>query len=145
MAMLFICLSCIENQESIKLNAIQEILQTDRSFSSYSKTFGMKKAFLKYAHDSVVMLKTNSMPLVGKTALENSYMNLDDSKFTLTWIPSFANVSESGDLGYSYGIYTLTFIDESQSPEQGTYCSIWKRNKTREWRFVLDSGNEGLK
>jgi ketosteroid isomerase-like protein len=27
---------------------------------------------------------------------------------------------------------------------QGTYCTIWEKNDKGEWRFVLDTGNQGL-
>ena len=30
------------------------------------------------------------------------------------------------------------------SIEQGTYVSIWKKDKIGAWKFVLDSGNQGI-
>lgn len=27
---------------------------------------------------------------------------------------------------------------------KGTYVSVWKKDNKGEWKFVLDSGNEGL-
>jgi hypothetical protein len=29
--------------------------------------------------------------------------------------------------------------------EEGTYCTVWKKDKDKKWKFVLDTGNEGLK
>jgi ketosteroid isomerase-like protein len=122
----------------------QEILKADRDFSALSAEQGMKKAFLSFAHDSVVMLRDNGMPIVGKGALESHYQNFTDSTFTLIWEPLFADIAFSGELGYSYGIFTLTPKDESQKPEQGTYCTVWKKDANGNWKFVLDTGNDGL-
>lgn len=136
--------SCSENRMNKPETTKEQILQADRDFSAMSAKQGMKTAFLSYAHDSVVMLRDNGMPITGKMALEKQYQGLTDSTFTLLWEPLFADISQSGELGYSYGIFTLTPKDTSQKPEQGTYCTIWKKDNSGNWRFVLDTGNDGL-
>jgi ketosteroid isomerase-like protein len=120
------------------------ILKTDREFSDYSSKNGMKKAFLLFGDENMVMLRENSMPVVGKTAFSDLYKNFDDSQMTLVWEPLFADVSISGDLGYSYGIYTMTIKSDSLKTEKGTYLSIWKKDSTGSWKFVVDTGNEGI-
>ena len=137
-------ISCSQNRTKIPDFTKAQILQTDRDFSDLSANKGMKTAFLSYAHDSVVMLRDNGMPIVGKFALEKQYEHFSDSTFTLIWEPLFADISQSGELGYSYGIFTLTPKDSSQKPEQGTYCTIWKKDISGNWKFVLDTGNDGL-
>jgi ketosteroid isomerase-like protein len=46
----------------------------------------------------------------------------------------------SGDLGYTYELFTVTAKDTTM---QGTYVSIWKKQKDGNWKFVLDTGNPG--
>jgi len=46
-------------------------------------------------------------------------------------------------MGYTYGIYALA-LNQNDSLSFGTYVSIWKKQKDGTWKFVLDSGNEGL-
>ena len=137
------------NPKTVEVSAEKEsILKTDREFSDYSSKNGMKKAFLLFGDESMVMLRENSMPVVGKTAFKNLYKNFDDSQMTLVWEPLFADVSISGDLGYSYGIYTMTIKSDSLKTEKGTYLSICKKdpdsNRDGNWKFVLDTGNEGI-
>lgn len=136
--------SCSENRSNKPSPTKEHILQADRDFSDLSAKKGMKTAFLSYAHDSVVMLRDNGMPIVGKIALEKHYQHFSDSTFTLIWEPLLADISQSGELGYSYGIFTLTPKDTSQKPERGTYCTIWKKDISGNWKFVLDTGNDGL-
>jgi ketosteroid isomerase-like protein len=119
------------------------ILKTDCDFSDYSSKNGMKKAFEFYGDENMVMLRENSMPVVGKTAFGDLYKSFDDSQMTLVWEPLFADVSTSGDLGYSYGVYLMTTKSDSVKTVKGTYLSIWKKDIHGNWKFVVDTGNEG--
>ena len=124
----------------------QKLLQTDIAFSNRSVEVGNHQAFLEYAAPDVVLLKPNSYPIVGKPALKKLYAELTDSNYRLTWKPSYGKVSESGDLGYTFGTYLLEMIRGEQKGQvnRGTYCTIWEKNIKGEWRFVLDTGNSGL-
>ena len=124
----------------------EEILSVDKNFSKMSEQTGMKQAFLKYAADEVVMLRQNSHPQIGKMAMAERFSSFSDTGFVLTWEPLFADIAASGELGYSYGIYSSTSKDSIGNPvlEKGTYVSIWKRDNEGNWKFVLDTGNDGL-
>src|SRR6056297_1000021 len=124
----------------------QTILQADVAFSDRSVQVGNHQAFLVFAAPDVVLLKPNSFPIVGKPALKKLYTELTDTNYRLTWQPSYAKISQSTDLGYTYGIYLLEITSGKQKGDvqRGTYCTIWEKNAKGEWRFVLDTGNPGL-
>jgi hypothetical protein len=113
---------------------------TDKNFSALSKEKGMKYAFLHFIDNNGVLLKPNSYPVEGKQT-NQLLQSINDTSFQLTWEPLFARSSARGDLGYTYGIYTNT---SNNTTKQGTYVTIWKKQKDGLWKFVLDSGNEGL-
>ena len=119
------------------------LLQTDREFSEMSEREGMFKAFLFYIADDGVILRNNSFPSKGKASLNDYFAGRSDTSFILAWEPLFENLSESGDLGYTYGIYTNT-VKSTGSVQKGTYVSIWKKQKDGSWKFVLDTGTQGL-
>jgi ketosteroid isomerase-like protein len=127
-------------------NARQELLETDRAFSKRSKEVGNFQAFMEYAKDDAVLLKADSYPIIGKNAIQNYFSYGEDSTYVLTWKPQFAKVSASADLGYTFGIYQLRYTSGENKGKviQGTYTSIWERTPKKSWRFVLDTGNEGL-
>lgn len=126
------------NKEVVWIN---ELIATDKEFSTVSAKKGMQKAFIDYIDDDGILLRPNHLPIVGADAIE--YLTeINDTSFTLTWAPSDAQVSSSGDLGYSYGIYKLQLQDTML---QGTYVNIWRKDKNGKWKFILDSGNEGIK
>ncbi len=133
-------LACTTDK-SMEINR-QELIEADKAFSKLSSDEGMKSAFLSYCASEGVMLTPESMPVVGYEAVENLIGNIDDSAIKLTWEPLYALAAKSGEMGYTYGIFSR-YIVALDSTLKGTYVSIWIK-EDGEWKFVLDSGNEGV-
>lgn len=66
-----------------------------------------------------------------------------DEAFTLTWEPTFAEVTGSGDLGYTYGRYQSTGRDSMGNAITGSgwYVTVWRRDASGAWKVVADIGN----
>jgi ketosteroid isomerase-like protein len=137
---LIVILSCSKKSKS---PATEILLQTDRDFSAMSVRDGMFKAFLYYIAEDGVILRNNSFPDKGKENLSLRFSGKTDTTFILSWEPLFEKISESGDLGYTYGIHTNT---DKMTGEitKGTYITIWQKQKDGSWKFVLDTGTQGL-
>ena len=133
------------NDDSKHERMLTELMEVDRAFSDLSLEIGAHESFLAYIDDSCILLRPNRNPVVGRKKIEEMY-STPDTSFTLTWEPLSADISESGDLGYTYGIYTI----HMDSPEgvavtkEGTYVTVWKKDMNGNWKFVLDTGNQGL-
>jgi ketosteroid isomerase-like protein len=127
-------------KEDKRVKALNEMQQTDVDFSNYSKEKGIKKAFLEYMEDDGVLLRPNKLPIIGADAVE-FLSNMNDSLIELTWEPHGGDVSKIGDMGYTYGVYTLK---DSENISKGTYVTIWRKQKDGNWKFVLDTGNQGI-
>jgi len=137
---LILILSCSNNSKS---PAAGILLQTDREFSTMSVTEGMFKAFLFYIADDGVILRDNSFPAKGKENLSTRFSGKTDTTFILSWEPLFEKISESGDLGYTYGLHTNTDKITGEITK-GTYITIWQKQQDGSWKFVLDTGTQGL-
>jgi len=135
---ILVLLSCSGKKPAADPKVLKD---ADIAFSDYSVTHGLQKAFIEFAHDSVVLLKPNRMPIVGKLSLIKSYEGKSDSGVVLTWKPAKAIIAESGELGYTYGFWT--FIAQKDT-SRGTYLTVWKKNSNGQWKFIADTGNEGL-
>jgi ketosteroid isomerase-like protein len=122
-----------------------ELLEIDREFARLSVEKGANESFLAYIDEGCVLLRPNRTPVIGRQKIQEMFSSPDTS-FTLNWEPLYADIAKSGDLGYTYGIYTV----EMDSPEgnlvtkEGTYVTIWKKSPDGKWKFVLDTGNQGL-
>ena len=144
--MLCLCISCVSVEKKKTpppVNELAKMMATDREFSDLSKAKGMKYAFMEYLDSNGILLRPNEMPIVGADAID--YLSLmNDTTYSLTWEPRGGQVAKSGDLGFTYGIYTLK-PSGKEKLTKGTYISVWKRQEDGNWKFVLDSGNEGIK
>ena len=104
----------------------------------------MKLAFLEYIDSTAVLLRAGNYPIAGNAA-RRFIQQGQDSSYTLTWEPVAAELSSSGDIGYTYGIYTVQMKNmPTDKADKGTYVTIWKKQAGGSWKFVLDTGNPGL-
>ena len=129
--------ACLPSQK----NSVEELFEADRNFSAAAEEIGFNKAFIEFAHSDAVLLRDNNMPLVGKTAIRQLFENANSQGVHFTWKPLAGDIAKSGEMGYTYGIYTL---NKDTVVEKGTYVSIWKKDVEGNWKYVLDSGNEGI-
>lgn len=138
----------VSKPESIEPEAIEalkaEVMKTDQDFSNLSAEKGMHEAFIAYIADNGTLLRPNHLPIAGKDTVSNYLSARSDTSFVLTWQPMYADVAAAGDLAYTYGTYQLA-IKQTGETEEGTYLSVWKKDSTGHWKFVVDTGNPGLK
>jgi len=119
-----------------------EMMNTDREFSKMSQEKGMKTAFIEYLDSNGVLLRPNHLPVAGADAID-FLIQQNDADFTLSWEPRNGAIARSGELGYTYGIYALR-PSVKDTVIYGTYVSIWKKQEDGTWKYVLDTGNEGI-
>ncbi len=129
-------------QSSDQLKAKQSMMDADKAFSKLCEEKGMRKAFIEYIDDKGVLLRPGKMPIVGADAID-FLTQVEDKSFSLSWEPKGAMIAKSGDLGFTYGIYSMK-TEPADSLQKGTYVSIWKKNDDGSWKFVLDTGNDGV-
>jgi ketosteroid isomerase-like protein len=122
--------------------AKMEMMDADRRFSKMSEEKGMKAAFIEYLDSNGVLLRPGRLPIAGADAVD-FLIQQNDTDYTLTWEPRNGVIARSGELGYTYGIYALR-PSAKDTVIYGTYVSIWKKEKGGTWKYVLDSGNEGI-
>jgi ketosteroid isomerase-like protein len=137
---LIFILSCSSNT---KVQTPGTLLKADRDFSAMSVKEGMFRAFLFYIADDGVILRNNSYPSKGKETLKERYAGKSDTSIVLSWDPLYEKIASSGELGYTYGIHTT--LDKSTGEvTKGTYITIWLKQADGSWKFVLDTGTQGL-
>jgi len=146
-AFIFTCIlfSCVQKKNVVTTESGGEktkLMETDKAFSDMSEEKGMKNAFIEFIDSNGVLLTPNQYPITGAAAIDH-LIQQNDTSYSLTWKPNRAFVSKSGELGYTYGVYTLK-PKTQDTALYGTYVKIWKKMEDGKWKFVLDSGNEGL-
>jgi ketosteroid isomerase-like protein len=99
--------------------------------------------YMSYYADDAVEVPNGHAIIPGKANIAATMGFLDDKNNHLTWTPVGADVSASGDLGYTYGTWEFHSKDKDGKPtvEYGNYTSIWKKQADGGWKVVLDMGN----
>jgi len=115
------------------------LLDVDRKFSKASASKGTVAAFLSYAADDIRFYRMDAFPMTGKEAMQAVLSKMSGQ---LTWQPTAAEVSRSGDLGYTYGTFEFRKGSGGGEPvESGSYVRIWRKQSNGKWKVVLDITN----
>jgi len=110
--------------------AIVKKLETE--FAERSAKKGAADAFDSYLAEDARLLRENVAPAVGK----NTALSLVSARLgNLSWQVTAADISASGDLGYTYGVFE--FKSGSTASEHGSYVHVWKKHNGK-WKVVLD-------
>lgn len=117
----------------------QEIRQVEQDFNDMAQEKGLVEAFEFYAASDGVIRRGKKV-IQGKNDIREWYNKDVRPGETLSWIPTFIDVSDSGDLAYTYGDYLFTTTDSTGAKKEnrGIFHTVWKRQKSGEWRFVWD-------
>jgi len=116
--------------------------QLEGEFMKAAAEHGSEGYLSYYAEDAVEV--PNGAPLIqGKVNIAKTMGFLDEKDNQLTWTPVGADISASGDLGYTYGTYEFRSKGNDGKPviDRGKYTSIWKKQRDGSWKVVLDMGN----
>ena len=121
------------------VEAEQALLRAkEGEFSKLSAARDAQTAFNSFASSDVRVFRDEKLPFIGKAA---GLTALPANSSVWTWEPDFADVSSSGDLGYTYGTYRIASKDTpSKIVESGNYYRIWKKQAGK-WLVVADLTN----
>jgi ketosteroid isomerase-like protein len=104
---------------------------------------GGGKAFALWFADDAVTLSNGQAPVHGREAIakEATWLPKD---YQLTWTPTEATLSPTGDMGYTWGHYEGHSRDANGNPivTTGRYMTIWRKESDGSWKVVLDASNE---
>jgi ketosteroid isomerase-like protein len=121
--------------------ALDSLVAHERAFAALATAKGMREAFLTYLDEDGVIFTPTA------TNGKKSWEAKPESKASLLWEPAYAQVSSSGDLGYTTGPWELHPAPDSSGTAApassylfGTFHSVWKKKRHDAWRVVADIG-----
>ena len=89
--------------------------------------------FIEYLDSNGVLLRPGHMPIVGADAIDY-LIQQNDSAYTLSWQPSFAEVAHPGSWVHLWHVRALQMKDKDTTIF-GTYTSIWKKQSDGTWEI----------
>jgi ketosteroid isomerase-like protein len=111
-----------------------EMVASEHAFAGLAAEKGTKEAFLTYlASDAVVFTPA---PVNARRVWEARA----DKPTLLAWQPAFAEVSGTGDLGWTTGPWEYS-ADRAAGPSAfGSFVTVWGRSNDGRWRVEVDMG-----
>jgi len=128
--LLFVCLIKIAAQKGI-----DNLIQAERNFAAYSVSNSTKEAFLKFI-DSTGIVFENGKPVNGI----ETWNKREKRPGVLNWYPQYADISSSGDFGYTSGPWTFQNSLNDTIVARGQYTTVWHLTESNEWKFLIDLG-----
>lgn len=112
------------------------LLNLDGEFSKASVAQGITNAYQSYMADDIRLYREGAFPAVGREAARSA---LSARQGVMNWQPTKADVSKSGDLGYTYGLYDFKGDGaDGKAAEHGNYLRIWRKQEHGKWKVALD-------
>jgi hypothetical protein len=106
----------------------KSLVKAEQDFAEKLAKTGAKTAFSTYSNDKTLVFRPNPVSA-------NAYYATQGDTKDLSWTPTYARVSRSGDWGFTTGPYTHTGTETSY----GQYFSVWKAVDGK-WELALDLG-----
>jgi ketosteroid isomerase-like protein len=114
---------------------INGLIKAEKDFAAYSVANSTKEAFLKF-------LDSNGLVFDKGKAVKGieSGKKREKRPGILNWHPQFAEISASGDFGYTTGPWTFQLTINDTIVARGQYTTVWHINKDGDWKFLVDLG-----
>lgn len=131
----------VSGQEKEVSPVVKSLADSERAFAKLCVEKGIRESFLTYFADDCITFAPG--PGNAKERLLKRPPLTGPSPVTLNWGPIVADVSKSGDFGYTTGPSAM--IDntpQKRPPYYGYYFSIWKKQSDGNWKVALDLGTE---
>lgn len=115
-------------------SSLTSLVNSELAFARASAERGMDSAFISFLADDAVIFRPH--PVNG----QEWFHSHQASPILLSWTPGFADVSVTGELGYTTGPYMAREKgDTTASPAYGEFVTIWKKRGST-WKVELDLG-----
>ena len=124
--------------------AADSLLNADRALAAQSHSIGFVAAYSKAMAPDARKLDGGAPPAIGRDAII-ALMARYPADLSLDWKPEEAVVAASGDLGFTWGHFTVTHRDSTGKlvTEHGKYLDVWRRQNNGSWRWIADIGTGG--
>lgn len=118
-----------------------ELIQADRQFAVTVQRTGLAGWITNFAPTGRMI--TGGGSHIGPEGIRRVMLPaFADSTFSLTWDPNYAEVSASGDMGYTVGRYEArSSLDGDTRVDSGTYLTVWRRQDDGIWKVKAEIGN----
>jgi ketosteroid isomerase-like protein len=116
---------------------LRSLVAAERAFSRHSVAHGIKPAFLEFLGEDGIIFT----PLATNGPKWYREQPEPPAPASLSWRPVFADISASGDFGYTTGPYEIRFERDGKTvTSYGHYVTVWRKTSDDRWKVAIDKG-----
>ena len=115
-------------------------MKAEKDFEKMAAEKGIAEAFWYYAAPDAVIKRQNDTLIKGKDNIKKYYSTDFYKRASVKWTPDFIDISEEGDMAYTYGKYIWHSSDSAGSVNEfaGIFHTVWKKQPDGDWKYVWD-------
>lgn len=115
------------------------LLEVDRQWAQSTRDIGL---FMSYWVPDATAYPAGMPAVRGTDAIRKTFTEMTSAPgFALSWTADRAEVSSSGDVGYTTGTYEMTM---NGAKDSGKYITVWKKQPEGTWKVAEDIFNSDL-
>lgn len=112
---------------------LDAMVAAERAFARLSAEKGFKESFLAFIAEDGIMFRP--MPIKAKASLRER----PEPPISLVWGPSHAEISRSGEMGWTTGPSEIRPKGEGEVVH-GHFVTVWKKQPDGKWLWAIDTG-----
>lgn len=112
----------------------EDMVAAERAFAADATTRGTRAAFLAALADDGLVFAP------GPDSGQRVWSARPENKNRLEWVPELAEISVSGDLGYTSGPWRFTPDGAEKPVGFGHFFTIWRKGADGKWKVLIDHG-----
>ncbi len=114
--------------------AVGSLIAAEKAYAKLAGEKGFREASISVFADDAVIFAPSAVN--GK-----KFWREAKEDPAITWRPTFASISRSGELGYTTGPWESSKASDIQKPGTfGHFVTIWQKNTNGVWKVALDVG-----
>lgn len=119
---------------------VKEIIDVEKQFQEMTKQKGIADAFHFFADENAVIKRESDTLIIGRENIKSYYQKKDLKNVIINWKPDYIDISQSGDMAYTYGKYVWEFtnIEGKVKKVEGVFHTVWKKQEDGSWKYVWD-------
>jgi ketosteroid isomerase-like protein len=137
MKIFFFLLLVISTSIHLHAQNTDPLVKAENGFEKACFEKGIRDGFLAFVDSNGIQFSKD-----GPVNAKKLWTSLPAFAGIFSWSPSFAEMSLSGDWGYTTGNYEhrpRTLHDTVE--DSGQYTTVWHKDLNGEWKYLIDMGN----
>jgi ketosteroid isomerase-like protein len=108
------------------------LMESERLFLMSVQRNGTQTGLSEVLAPDARVYRQQAQPIIGIDSIRQTFAH---RPYLTSWEPMHADVATSGDLGYTYGSYT---VKGTPNDEKGYFLHAWKRDGANRWKLVAE-------